>query len=235
MAEEAVGSNKEPSKNELKKLAKNAEKAVKNQAFKVQGDTTDSAVSVDEIRQPPVSRGGREGKVPPPAIVDSKAKIAVPKCLPAPPVDFNDPSALKVLTLIFASAFEEVAPNAVIPVSIIKKCDTPKFGDFQCSAAMPAFASLKKSGKPIPSGIQSPPQLAKAVVDYLGKNHPVVQDLQLQGPGFITFMLTPTYLQSQVQAILDQKSLSKPKIEPMKCLVDFSSPNIASTFCYVIM
>jgi hypothetical protein len=159
-----------------------------------------------------------------------RARTAVPKYLPAPTVDLNNPSALKLLTSIFAAAFEEVAPDAVIPASIIKKCDTSKFGDFQCSAAMPAFASLKNSGRPVPSGVQGPPQLAQAVVDYLGKDHPVVQDLRLQGPGFITFMLSPTYLQGQVQAILDQKSLSKPNIEPVKCLVDFSSPNIASKF-----
>ncbi|KAG7374686.1 arginyl-tRNA synthetase [Nitzschia inconspicua] len=156
-----------------------------------------------------------------------KAKAAVPKYLPAPPVDLNDPSTLKVLSSIFAAQFEEVAPDAILPASIIKRCDNPKFGDFQCSAAMPAFASLKNSGKPMPPGINGPPQLAQAVIDSLGKDHPVVQDLRLQGPGFIMCKITPAYLQRQVQSILDQKCLPKPNVKPVTCLVDFSSPNIA--------
>jgi Arginyl tRNA synthetase N terminal domain len=160
-----------------------------------------------------------------------RAHAAVPKYLPAPPVDMNDPSMLKLLRFVFASVFEELVPGADLPAAIIKRCDNPKFGDFQCSAAMPVFSGLKKSGQPMPPGISGPPQLAQAVIDSLGTNHPVVQELRLQGPGFIMFKISPSYLQGQAQSILDQKSLSKPKINPITCLVDFSSPNIASKCC----
>jgi hypothetical protein len=159
-----------------------------------------------------------------------QAKAAVTKYLPEPDVDLNDPSILKVLKSVFAKAVEEVAPDAELPASFIKKCDNPKHGDYQCSLAMPAFASLTKSGKPMPPGVQSPPQLAQAIVDHLGARHPVVENLNIAGPGFILCSISSSYLQNQVQSILKSKSLPKPKVEPQTCLVDFSSPNIASKF-----
>jgi len=159
-----------------------------------------------------------------------KAKQAVENYLPAPPVSLDDPSLLKVLTSVFATAVEEIAPSAVLPASIIKKCDNPKHGDYQCSAAMPAFASLKKSGKPMPPGVQGPPQFAEAIMKHLGNDHPVISEMQIQGPGFIMCKISPNYLVGKVQSIMDAKSLPKPKVEPQTCLVDFSSPNIASTY-----
>jgi hypothetical protein len=157
-----------------------------------------------------------------------RARAAVAKFLPSPPIDMSDPSMLKLVTSIFANAFEEVAPDVEVPSSIVKKCDSPKHGDYQCSGAMPVFASLKKSGKPMPPGVQGPPQLAQAIIDHLGSNHPVVQDMRIQGPGFIMCKISPEYLQGQVQCIMDNGSLTKPNLEPSTCLVDFSSPNIAS-------
>jgi hypothetical protein len=160
-----------------------------------------------------------------------KAKASVSDYVSAPPVAMDDPCILKVLQFVFASAFEEVAPDSQMPASIVKKCDNPKFGDYQCSAAMAAFASLKKSGK-LPPGVQGPPQLAQAVIDRLGNNHPVVRDMRLQGPGFIMCKISSEYLQGQVQSILQNQSLPKPNVKPATCLVDFSSPNIASTFVW---
>ncbi|KAL3909808.1 MAG: hypothetical protein SGILL_007937 [Bacillariaceae sp.] len=155
-----------------------------------------------------------------------RAKAAVKDYLPAPPIAMDDPSILKLLTSVFTNAFEDAAPGATLPASIVKKCDKPIFGDYQCSAAMAAFSSLKKSGM-MPPGVQGPPQLAQAVIDQIGSNHPVVTEMRLQGPGFIMCRISPAYLQGQVQSILKNKSLPKPKVEPVTCLVDFSSPNIA--------
>lgn len=156
-----------------------------------------------------------------------RAKAAVSDYLPAAPIAMDDPSILKLLTSVFANAFEDVAPGAILPASIVKRCDNPKFGDYQCSAAMAGFSSLKKSGM-MPPGVQGPPQLGQAVIDQIGNDHSVVTEMRLQGPGFIMCKISPAYLQGQVQSILKNKSLPKPKVEPVTCLVDFSSPNIAS-------
>lgn len=154
------------------------------------------------------------------------AKASIRQYLPEPPVDLNDPSLIKVLTSIFTDAFEQVVPDADVPKTLVSKCANAKHGDYQCSGAMPAFSSLKKSGK-LPSDIKDPPQLAHAIVAQLSPNHPVLSDLAVQGPGFILCRISSLYLQNQVQKIISSGSLPKPKLKPEQCVVDFSSPNIA--------
>ena len=159
-----------------------------------------------------------------------RARAAVGDYCPAPPVDLkNDPSLMKVLTAIFTDIIEEIAPDFKLPSSILKKCDSPKHGDYQCSVTMPAFASLKKSGT-MPPGVNGPPQLAQIIVDKVGKDHPIIQEMRIQGPGFIMCKISPTYLQGHIQSIMSKKSLPKPVYNgpQQTCLVDFSSPNIAS-------
>ena len=154
------------------------------------------------------------------------AKAAVPDFCPVPPIDIlTDPSLMKVLTQVFTDAFEAVCPTVTVPATLVGKCSNAKHGDFQCSAAMPCFAAMKKSGT-LPSNIKGPPMLAQAVVENLGSNHPVVAELKVQGPGFILCRISKTFLQSHVQKLLGS-GLPKPNISPQKCVVDFSSPNIA--------
>lgn len=134
-----------------------------------------------------------------------------------------------MLTAIFAEAVEDIAPDFKLPSSILKKCDSPKHGDYQCSVTMPAFASLKKSGN-MPEGVSGPQQLAQVIVDKVGKGHPVIEEMRIQGPGFIMVKISPTYLQGHIKTIMSNKSLPKPIYDgpQQTCLVDFSSPNIAS-------
>ncbi|KAL3943301.1 MAG: hypothetical protein SGBAC_002629 [Bacillariaceae sp.] len=154
-----------------------------------------------------------------------RVKAAVPNYIAAPAVDVNDPRMILVLTQIFLDSFESVLPTAAVPKTLVSKCANKKHGDFQCSGAMPAFASLKKSGG-LPAGISSPQQVAQAIVAQLGANHAVLTDMTIQGPGFICFRIATSYLQLQVQKLIG-KSLPKPNVKPQQCVVDFSSPNIA--------
>ena len=160
-----------------------------------------------------------------------RARAAVGDYCPPPVIDIKtNPSLTKVLTAIFAGVVEDIAPDFVLPSSIIKKCDSPKHGDYQCSVTMPAFASLKKSGKPMPPGVSGPQQLAQVIIDKVGKDHPVIAEMRIQGPGFIMCKISPTYLKGNIEKIMSNKSLPKPVVEgpQQTCLVDFSSPNIAS-------
>eukprot|EP00533_Pseudo-nitzschia_delicatissima_P003264 CAMPEP_0116104384 /NCGR_PEP_ID=MMETSP0327-20121206/14424_1 /TAXON_ID=44447 /ORGANISM="Pseudo-nitzschia delicatissima, Strain B596" /LENGTH=829 /DNA_ID=CAMNT_0003596627 /DNA_START=40 /DNA_END=2529 /DNA_ORIENTATION=+ len=159
-----------------------------------------------------------------------RARAAIGNYCPAPPIDLKtNPSINKVLTAIFAEIVEEIAPDFTLPKSIIKKCDSPKHGDYQCSVTMPAFASIKKSGKPMPPGVNGPPQLAQVIIDKVGAGHPVIESMKIQGPGFIMCKISPSYLQGHIETIMSSKSLPKPVIDgpQQTCLVDFSSPNIA--------
>ncbi|OEU18420.1 arginyl-tRNA synthetase [Fragilariopsis cylindrus CCMP1102] len=94
---------------------------------------------------------------------------------------------------------------------------------------MPAFASLKKSGRPMPVDMKGPTQVAQTIIDLVGKNHPVISEMRIQGPGFIMCKISPLYLQGHIDTIMCTKSLPKPpQVGPQQtCLVDFSSPNIA--------
>ena len=93
----------------------------------------------------------------------------------------------------------------------------PKFGDFQCNAAM---SLTKKLGKP-------PRAIASAIIENLD-----VADLcetpTIAGPGFINLTLKPGYLEGQVNAIANNPRLGiAPTKTPQRVAIDFSSPNIA--------
>jgi arginyl-tRNA synthetase len=154
-----------------------------------------------------------------------RVKAALANYIAAPAVDLNDPRLMQVVTQVFMEAIEAVAPLAQLPKTIVNKCANQKHGDFQCSGAMPAFASLKKAGS-LPADIKSPPQVAQAVIAHLGSDHRILSELQIQGPGFISCRISSSYLEEQLQKIVG-KSLPKPNIKPQQCVVDFSSPNIA--------
>jgi arginyl-tRNA synthetase len=155
-----------------------------------------------------------------------RAKALVPKFLPAPAVDLNnDPSLLKVVGAIFLKALEECFPNAPVPEMLVQRCSNPKHGDYQCMAAMPIFASMKKDGT-LPADITAPPQVGQVIVKHL-QGHAIIQELSIQGPGFILCRLAASYLQTQVQKLVTTGTLPKPNITPTQCVVDFSSPNIA--------
>lgn len=164
-----------------------------------------------------------------------RARAAITSYCPGPTIDLKtNPSLLKVLTSIFTNIVEDLVPDFNLPSSIIKKCDSTKHGDYQCSVAMPAFASLKKSGRPMPADMKGPTQVAQTIIDLVGKNHPVISEMRIQGPGFIMCKISPLYLQGHIDTIMCTKSLPKPpQVGPQQtCLVDFSSPNIASK-CYI--
>jgi hypothetical protein len=161
-----------------------------------------------------------------------RARAAIGNYCAPPPIDLQtNPSLMKVLTAIFTEVVEEIAPDFKFPSSILKKCDSPKHGDYQCSVTMPAFASLKKSGN-MPEGVSGPAQLAQVIIDKVGKGHGVIESMRIQGPGFIMCKVSPTYLQGHIKTMMSNKSLSKPIYDGAQqtCLVDFSSPNIASKF-----
>eukprot|EP00934_Nitzschia_sp_Nitz4_P005103 Nitzschia sp. Nitz4//scaffold16_size188269//40310//42757//NITZ4_001779-RA/size188269-processed-gene-0.6-mRNA-1//1//CDS//3329538481//5093//frame0 len=147
-----------------------------------------------------------------------RAKEAVP--------GFVEGSLVEVLTQIFLGAFRKVVPEAKVPLTLISRCKIAKDGDYQCSGAMPAFASLRKNGC-LPEGIQSPPQLAQAIVDAIGPNHEMITELTVQKGGFITCRMAVSFLQNKVQQLIAKGSLPRPNVPGQQCVVDFSSPNIA--------
>ena len=155
-----------------------------------------------------------------------RAKAAVSDYVPEPPVDVdNDPNLIKVVMAVFTKAIEAAFPMVDVPEKCVSRCANPKHGDYQCTAAMPLFGGMKKSGT-LPAEIKSPQQVAQAIVAQL-KDNPIVVELGVQGPGFVLCRLASSYLQKHMQNLVTNGELPKPKVPLHQCVVDFSSPNIA--------
>lgn len=94
----------------------------------------------------------------------------------------------------------------------------PKFGDYQCNAAM----SLCKK-------LRSPPAaVAAKLVEHLDVSD-VCLEPEIKAPGFINLTLSDEFVYSKLNAMLaDPSRLGVPERSPKKrIVVDFSSPNIA--------
>jgi len=144
--------------------------------------------------------------------------------------DKQEPSMIKVLQQVFGGAISQVLGDdavADLPQYFVNKCLNPKHGDYQCNAAMKAFAFAKKKGE---NEFKSPQDVARAIVDAIGPDHPVVTGLEVNGPGFVLCRVSPAFLEHHLNHNLRDNGgrLDFPKIsEPQVCVVDFSSPNIA--------
>lgn len=114
----------------------------------------------------------------------------------------------------FTSAFGESYAATDL---MLAPANNPKFGDFQCNAAM----SLgKKLGKP-------PRAIASTIVENLDIAD-ICETPEIAGPGFINLKLKPAYLEAQISAIAADTRLGiSPTQTPTRIAIDFSSPNIA--------
>ncbi|TAE54457.1 MAG: arginine--tRNA ligase [Oscillatoriales cyanobacterium] len=114
----------------------------------------------------------------------------------------------------FTSAFGESYADTDL---MLAPANNPKFGDFQCNAAM----SLgKKLGKP-------PRAIASTIVENLDIAD-ICETPEIAGPGFINLKLKPAYLEAQISAIAADTRLGiSPTQTPQRIAIDFSSPNIA--------
>ncbi|WP_310487146.1 arginine--tRNA ligase [Chamaesiphon sp. VAR_69_metabat_338] len=100
---------------------------------------------------------------------------------------------------------------------ILVLSSNPKFGDYQANMAM---GLSKKLGQP-------PRAIAQSIVDNLDVAD-VCEPPQIAGPGFINFIVKPSYLATQLQAMQSDSRLGVPVADkPQRVVVDFSSPNIA--------
>jgi len=93
----------------------------------------------------------------------------------------------------------------------------PRFGHYQCNAAMGLARQLK----------QKPRDVAAQIVEYL-ETGGLCLPPEIAGPGFINLTLAPEYLTSGVRTRLGDPRLGIEKADPARrIVVDFSSPNIA--------
>lgn len=107
-----------------------------------------------------------------------------------------------------------ITPDAV--QTDIAPCDREEFGHYQCNAALRLGASLK----------QSPRLIAQKIVEHF--DAAICSKVEIAGPGFINFTLSPQFLSLELQKQLEDPFLGA-SIPPDKkrIIVEFSSPNVA--------
>eukprot|EP00043_Microstomoeca_roanoka_P008528 m.82106 g.82106 ORF g.82106 m.82106 type:complete len:650 (-) comp14281_c0_seq1:114-2063(-) len=111
--------------------------------------------------------------------------------------------------------FGDVDPSITIPAAKVKNA-----GSYQCNAAMNITNLLKKEGTNLP-----PREVAQHIANSLPEN-PVIDQLEVAGPGFINVHVKKQFVQAQIEKML-REGVLPPSLPKKKVIVDFSSPNIA--------
>ena len=166
-----------------------------------------------------------------------QGKLDLESLVPPAPFDIkNDPSMIGAVNSVFVEAISTLLPEVAHTLGqVAEKSKQLKLGDYQCSKAMPLFAQLKAKGS-LPPGVNSPQQLAQAIIASIPENNPVVDSLDVNGPGFILCKVKASYLEHHVNSLMNSAEGGKdPKLKLPKniikedetVIVDFSSPNIA--------
>jgi hypothetical protein len=174
------------------------------------------------------------------AFVSGKENLA--GLVPPPPFDVqNNPSMLRAVNSVFYDALAKFLPHLAHTLGsdndgiVIEKSKQLKFGDYQCKEAMPLFSKLKAT-QSLPAGVNSPQQLAQAIVDNIPEDNPVCDNININGPGFILVKVKSSYLEHHINTLMNSaEGNSDPKMplpldikeKGQTVVVDFSSPNIA--------
>ncbi len=121
----------------------------------------------------------------------------------------------KVLEEKILEAFEHIAVDVdrvqVLPAS------KPEFGDYQYNGAMALAKRLKRN----------PKEIAQSLVESIQKGD-MIESLEVAGPGFINIKLSKYWLSTRVtQALEDTRLGVSIKNDPIKVVIDYSSPNMA--------
>ncbi len=98
----------------------------------------------------------------------------------------------------------------------ISVCMQEEFGHYQCNSALRLSKLLK----------QNPSLIAQKIIDQFTPN--CCSKIEIAGPGFINFTLSPSFLSDQLEKQLHNRFLGAcPPAHRKKIIVEFSSPNIA--------
>ena len=102
-------------------------------------------------------------------------------------------------------------------LAMIRPSGDPKFGDFQANCAMPLKKLTGKNPREIATGIVEKLELAD-----------ICEAPQIAGPGFINLKIKDDWLKNAVNELSTDDRLGiDPVANPLRYIVDFSSPNVA--------
>lgn len=125
------------------------------------------------------------------------------------------------LIQLLNAALSQLQERGLVPADLsinvqLERSRDRKLGDFASNLAM----LLAKPAK------QKPRDLAEALVAALPAS-PVLEKVEVAGPGFINFFLSKSYQASELEARLADAQLGLRVRQPQTVVVDYSSPNLA--------
>jgi len=126
-------------------------------------------------------------------------------------------SILATLKERFSDALAGMADQTEEYLDLIRRAQSPKFGDYQANLAMPLG---KRLGRP-------PREVAAGIIDRLHVDD-LCEPPEIAGPGFINLRLRDEWLARRVaESAGDPRLGVAPVVSPRSFVVDFSAPNVA--------
>ena len=120
------------------------------------------------------------------------------------------------LRQLLADAFASVAPEIAADTPIDPLLHASKHADFQADAALSLAKQLGRK----------PRDIATDVVAHL-TGTPLIESLELAGPGFINITVSAAGIAEQLDAMRLDPHLGVPSADPLTIIVDYSAPNVA--------
>jgi arginyl-tRNA synthetase len=100
---------------------------------------------------------------------------------------------------------------------MVKPSDRPDLADFQCNGALAAAKAAKRN----------PREIAAALADALG-GEPMLDAVEVAGPGFINITLAASALATRATDILSDPRAGASRVQvPRNVVIDFGGPNVA--------
>ncbi len=118
------------------------------------------------------------------------------------------------------TAFPETTATLDPKLIEITQATQEKFGHYQCNSAMKLTKILR-----VP-----PRNIAEKMLESLNKSDykSLFSNIEIAGPGFINFSLSPEFLSEIITEQLRDPRLRVPLVKkPLKVIIDYSSPNVA--------
>ncbi len=124
----------------------------------------------------------------------------------------------QIINLIKKAIADFGVSEKEIPAFTVEHPDIMIHGDFATNVALALSKQLKKN----------PVELAKQIVENLNKNKTAeIEKIEVAGPGFINFYLSPAYFSAQLQLVLDQKENygKNNNLNKQKTIIEYTDPN----------
>ncbi len=116
---------------------------------------------------------------------------------------------------IFKATLPDAPADFVVRVSPVTD---RRFGDFQCNDALALGKQLK----------QPPRKIADQIVAAMSPLPPMLERVEIAGPGFINLTLSNAWLAEQAQRVIALPQCGIPQVgEGRTVVIDYSSPNVA--------